>query len=105
DGAAFGVIGGIDDTRNTRLNDGAGTHGARFEGDVQSGATQSVVAENASSFANHHYFGMGGWVVVTDGAVAGASNNRSILNEECANRNFSRVGRSARLGKSELHEI
>ena len=33
--ACFGIAGAIDDTGNTGMHDGAGTHGARFQCDKQ----------------------------------------------------------------------
>ena len=103
--AAFWIIGAVNDATNTRLNDGAGTHGARLEGDVKSGVREAVVAEKMRAFANHHNFGVGGGVVVADGAVAGAREDGGIVNKDRANGNLSRVRGSLCFSESELHEM
>src|SRR6266852_9624738 len=47
DGTAFGIVGAVDETRDTGLDDGARTHAAGFNGDVERGVRETVVAENA----------------------------------------------------------
>ena len=50
EGAAFGVVGGVDEAGNARLDDRAGAHGAGLEGDVESGVGKAVIAEKARGF-------------------------------------------------------
>jgi len=49
--AALRVVGAIDEARDAGLNEGAGTHGARFESDEKGGVGEAIVAEKTSSFA------------------------------------------------------
>ncbi len=44
DGAAFGIVGAVDEARNTGLDDGACAHAAGLDGDVERGITKAVVA-------------------------------------------------------------
>ena len=105
EGAALGVVGSVDEARNAGLDDGAGTHGARLESDVKSGAAEAVIAEKASAFPDHDNFGVGGGVIVTDGAVPGTSENGSFMNEKSSDGDFASFGGGAGLGKCELHEL
>jgi len=105
EGAAFRIVGGVDKPGNARQDNGSGAHGAGLESDVKSGAAKAVVVEKASTLADHDDFSVGGGIVVANGAIAGASEDRSIMNEEGPDRNLARLGGSARLGKSELHEM
>ena len=105
EGAAFRVVGGIDEARNASLNDRAGTHGAGFEGDVKDGACKTVVAEEARGFAEDNDFGVGSGVAVADGAVAGTGEDAVILDEHCTDGNFAGFGGGAGFGKRELHKV
>lgn len=73
DGAALGVFGPVDEARDTGLDHRPGAHAAGFDGDVQGGVGEAVVAEEPGGFAKDDDFGVGGWIVVANGAIAGAS--------------------------------
>ncbi len=104
-GAAFGVIGGVDESRNPRLDDGTGTHGAGFEGDVEDGAGEAVVAEEARGFTEDDDFGVGGGVVIADGAITGAREDDIVVDEHGANGNLVGGGRGAGFVESKPHVI
>jgi len=105
DGAAFGVVSAVDKTRDAGLNDGAGTHAAGLDGDVERGIGEAVVAEKAGGFAENDDFGVGGGVAIADGAVAGTCQNLAVEDEDSTNGDFACGGRVARFRKRFLHEL
>jgi hypothetical protein len=105
EGAALGVVCAVNEARNAGLDDGASTHGAGFEGDIESGAGQPVVAENARGFANNDDFGVRRGVVIANGAVAGLSEDRPFVDEQSADGNFAGFGRRAGHSERELHKV
>jgi hypothetical protein len=103
--AALGVVGSVDQARDASLNDRAGAHAARLDGDVEGGAREAVIAETARGFAKDDDFGVGRGVIVANGAVAGAREDFAFMDEDSADRNFARSGRGAGLGQGFLHEL
>jgi hypothetical protein len=104
-GAAFRVVGAVDEAGDAGLDDGAGAHAAGLDGDVERGIGKAIVSEKARGFAKDDDFGVGGGVVVTNGAVAGTGEDSIVVYEHCADRNFTGIGGSTGFGKSELHEM
>lgn len=88
DGAAFGIVGAVDETRDSGLDDRASAHAAGLEGDVERSVGKTVVAEKAGSFAEDNDFGVGGWVTVADGAVAGTGEDLAVVDEDSSNGDF-----------------
>ncbi len=105
DGAAFGIVGAVDEARDTGLNDGARTHAAGFNGDVERGVRETVVAENAGSFAEDDDFGVGGGVAIADGAIASTGEDFAVVNEHGADGDFAGCSRCARFRERLLHEL
>jgi hypothetical protein len=103
--AAFGVVGAVNDSRNARLNDRSGAHGAWFERDIKSGASQAVIVKDLRHFADDHDFGVRGGVVVANGAIAGAYQQRAAMDHHCADGDFAGFGGGLRFGEGQLHEI
>src|SRR5712664_3166260 len=62
DGAAFGIVGTVDEARDAGLDDGARAHAAGFDGDIECGTSEAVVAKKAGGFAQGDDFGVGGGV-------------------------------------------
>jgi len=81
DGAAFRVVGAIDEARDAGLDDGAGAHAAGFDGDVKRDAHETVVGEKAGGFAEDYHFGVGGGVAIADGAIAGTGQDLALVDE------------------------
>ncbi len=104
-GAAFGVVGGVDEARNSRLDDGTGTHGAGLEGDVEDGAGEAVVAEEARGLPNDDDFGVSGGVVTANGAIAGTREDDIVVDENGANGDLAGGGRGAGFVESKPHVI
>jgi len=69
DGAAFGIVGAIDEARDPGLNDGAGAHAAELDGDVERGIRKAVVAKKAGGFSQSNDFGVGRGVAIANGAI------------------------------------
>ena len=81
EGAALGVVGGVDEAGNPSLNDRTSTHGAGLEGDVEDGAGEAVVAEEACGFPNDDDFGVRGGVIIADSAIAGAREDDIVVDK------------------------
>ncbi len=105
DGATFGVVGAVDETRHAGLDDGARAHAARLNGDVERRIGKAVVAKKAGGFAENDDFGVSCRVVVADSAISCASDDFAILNDDGSNRNFSRIRSRAGFLKREFYEF
>ncbi len=105
DGAAFGIIGAVDQTWDTRLDDGACAHATGLDGDVKRGVGEAVVAKNTCSFAKDNNFGVGRRVVVANRAVAGTGENLAVMDKHGTDWDFAGGSCVARFGKSLLHEL
>ncbi len=105
DGAAFGIIGAVDETRDTRLDDGARAHATGLDGDVKRGVGETVVAKNTCSFAKNNDFGVSGGVAIADGAVARTGENFAVMDEHGADGYFAGCCRSARFNQRFPHEL
>jgi hypothetical protein len=103
--SAFRIVGGIDKPRNACLNDGAGTHCARFERDVEGRVGKAIVAEQAGALADHDDLGVGRRIVIADGAVATARDEHFIVHQERANGSFASFRGSVRLVQRDAHKV
>src|SRR5437016_6078312 len=57
DGAALGIVGAVDEARDTGLDDGTRAHAARLDGDIQCRIGKAIVAKTAGGFAQSDDFG------------------------------------------------
>src|SRR5208283_3637484 len=105
EGAAFGVVGGVDEARNSRLDDGTGTHSAGLEGDVEDNAGEAVVAEEARGLPNDDDLGVGGGVVTANRAIARTREDDIVVDEHGANGDLAGGGRGAGFVESKPHVI
>src|SRR5258706_2388923 len=105
DGAAFGVVGTVDETGDAGLNDGAGAHAAGLDRDVERGVGETVVAEEASGLAEDDDFGVGGGVTIADGAVAGTGEDLAVMDKDSADGDFAGCRCGAGFGQGFLHEL
>jgi hypothetical protein len=103
--ATFGIIGGINQARDARLDDGTRAHGARFESDVEGGVGEAVIAKSARGFANGDDLGVCGGIVVANRAIAGARKDLLVMDENSAYGDFASFGGSAGFVQGELHEL
>src|SRR5260370_26682300 len=79
DSAALGVVSAVDQARDAGLDDGAGAHAAGFDGDVERGSGEAVVAEKAGGFAKDGQFGVGGGGGVAKGAGGCTRQDLSLM--------------------------
>jgi hypothetical protein len=92
DGAAFWIVGAVNEAWNSGLDDRTGAHAARLDGDVEGGIGQAVVAEKTGGFAKDHYFRVSRGVIVADCAIAGTGKNLAFVDEHSTNGNFAGFG-------------
>jgi hypothetical protein len=105
DGTALGIFGTVDEARDAGLDDGAGAHAARLDGDVERCVGEAIVAEKTSGFAKYNHFRVGRGVIVADGAIAGTGQNLAVVDEHSADRDFAGLGGGTGLSKSFPHEL
>lgn len=105
DRAALGIVGAIDEARDAGLDDGAGAHAARFDGDVERGIGEAIIAEQARSFAEDDDFGVGSGVIITDSAIAGAREDFAVVDNRGANGNLACGSRGQGFSERFLHEL
>jgi hypothetical protein len=105
DGAAFRIVGAVDQARDAGLDDGSGAHAAGFDGDVEGRAGETMVAKKTRGLAEDEDFGVSGGIVVADGAVAGTSEDFPVMNEDGADGNFADRSGGVGFGEGLLHEF
>jgi hypothetical protein len=105
DRAAFGIVGAVDEARDAGLDDGAGTHAARLDSDVERGVGEAVVAEQVGGFAQSNDLGVGGGVAIADSAVARTGQELAVMYEHGSNGDFAGFGSRARFSQGFLHEL
>jgi len=71
------------------IEDGSGTHGARLERGVEGAVFEAVVAEMEAGFAESYDLGVGGGVGVAEDSVLAATDDLVIVDDDCADRDFS----------------
>ena len=79
------------------------THGARFQGDIQSAVFQAVVAQGLGRLAQSIDFGVGARVMVADGAVVPCPHHPALVHHHCAHRHFTHPLRRLGLRQSQAH--
>ncbi len=87
-GSSFGVGCAKDEAGDAGVDQRSGAHYAGFEGDVEGGAGEAVVAEALPGITQGEDFGVGAGVVATNRAVVAASDGDPVANEQCANRHL-----------------
>jgi len=76
------------------VEDGAGAHGAGFEGDVEGAAfvvfvAEAIVFQGAAGLAEGYDLGVGGGVVIAEDAVLAADDDLAAMDDDCADGDFS----------------
>jgi len=105
--AALGIVRTVHHARHACLNDRTGAHGTRLERYIHGSCAKAVIAGGARSFTEDDNFRVRRGVAVANGAVACACKHFSIrhLHEHCANRDFARFSRQARLFQRKFHVL
>ena len=88
-----------------REGNGAGAHGAGFQRRIEVAAGQPFVVEDFRARADDQHFGMGGRVMVLDGAISGAGENFAILDEAGANWRLAARRRRPRFGEGAVPRV
>ncbi len=105
DGAAFGVVGAVNEARDASLDDGAGAHAAGLDGDVERSICKAVVAEKAGGFAKNNNLGVSAGVAVPNGAVVRTGKDLANVDEHGTDGDFADCGSGARFSERFLHEL
>jgi hypothetical protein len=105
DGTALGIVGAVNEARDPGLDNGAGTHAAGLDSDVEHSISKAIVAEKASGFANDDDFGVCGGVAIANGAISRTSQNLSVVDEHGADGDFAGGHRGTRFGERFVHEL
>ncbi len=97
DGAGLGVAGAVDEAGEAGVDDGAGAHGAGFEGDVEGAIEETPVAEGLPGLAEGDDFGVGGGVVVEFAEVVSAADDlrwgvEGVMDDEGTDGDFGASG-------------
>jgi len=103
--SAFWVVGCVDEAGDAGLDNGAGAHGAGFEGYIESGFRETVISKFSRSFTKNHDFGMRGRVAIADRAIATASENFLAIDNHRADGNLVGFGTRAGFFQRDLHEF
>ncbi len=105
DTAKAEVAGTEDESLDAGGDECAGAHRAGFEGAVEGGGFEAVVAECEGPLAEGEDFGVGGGVEEFDGGVATSSDYFAVGDEDAADRDFASVGCLLGEGKRLGHPV
>jgi hypothetical protein len=105
EGAAFGVIGSVNQPGDTGLNNRARAHGAWLECHVERCFRQAVICDFSRSFAEDHDLCVGGWVTVADRTVAPTSQNFITIDKHRTDRDLAGFAARPGLIEGHLHEF
>jgi len=87
-GTRFGIVGTKNDPIDPRQNQSAGTHGTRFEGDVQIRSCQTLRSRKGGGLADGLHLGVGGWILPPFYSVSGRADHDSVHDDDSADGNF-----------------
>ncbi len=103
-GARFRIFGREHEARNPCENHGAETHGAGFEGYVESRVDQSPPPERLGSLSDHNHLRMGSRILPAFSEIMGLSQDSAVMHKESADRDFPQGRSAGRLLKRSTHE-
>src|SRR5487761_1013256 len=86
--APFGIVRAIDKTRDTGLEDRAGTHGAGLDRYIESCTQQAVIADRRRSGPERHHFRVGRGIAIGNRAIRSARQNTVRTCDHAANWHF-----------------
>jgi len=89
DSARLGVISAVNQALDPGLNQGTGTHGARFNCSKQLTVFEAMVAEGGTRFAQGDDLRVSSGVAIGKVAVSAAPDDVAFAHHNCADRNFS----------------
>ena len=103
-GAALWIVAPVHQPRNSRLNHGSGTHRARFDGDVKSGATYAIVSNVFGGRPQRHDLCMRARIASGDAAVPRPRNYLVPNCDHATNRHLAFFRGGSRFSKRKIHE-
>ena len=104
DRAALRLLRSVDQTPYAGLEHCAGTHRARLDGDVKSGAEKAVIAYAPGRVTEHENFGVRGGITMSDRAISRARDDFFVEDQHRADGNFAAFSAFARFGERFGHE-
>src|ERR1700679_404206 len=94
DRTRFGIVRAVDQALDAGMQQGARTHGARFNCSKQLAVSKTVVAEGGARLAQGDDFRVGGGFEVVDVAVPSSTDDASLADDNCADRHLSGLARA-----------
>src|SRR6185437_3202949 len=99
-----GIGGAIIEAANARERDRAGAHRTGLERDIEVAIDEPLRAKRRTRRPDGDHLGMRGRIVVGERAVAGARDNRAIMDDDAADRDFAAAAGRARFFQRQIHE-
>jgi hypothetical protein len=103
DCARFRVVRAVHQALDAGMHQRPGAHGARFNCNKEFTASQAMVAESGTGFAQRDHFGVRCGVAFTDVAIPSAANDTPVDNDYRADGNFSGFESALRAAESFFH--
>ena len=94
--AGLGITRTVNDAADSRMHDGARTHGAGLQRDEQLATRQTVVAKHPRCVAQGGNFGMGRRIALANRRIEPTSDNGSVEDHDGGNRHLPATLGSAR---------
>jgi hypothetical protein len=90
---------------HTRMHEGAYAHQARLDGYIQSGVSQSIVANPARAFPERDHLGVSRRIDARNRLVESRADDLPIDNNHGADRDLTSRQRASRLVERSVHEL
>lgn len=103
DAAALGVVGAEIHPAQPGQGNGGGAHGTGFQGDVEGGPGEPVVADTMAGIAQGADLGMGTGVMGGDGAIPALPQDLTLPNQDRPHRDLAHCRRPLRQGQGITH--
>ena len=104
-GTALGVAGAENDAGDAGMDEGTGAHGAGFEGDVEGGGGEAIVAGALAGGAQGANLGVGAGVMGGDGAVPALAQDLAGGDQHRPDRHLAQGPRPLRQGDRLAHPV
>jgi rhodanese-related sulfurtransferase len=103
--ARLGITGAVMDAGDSRVDDRADTHDARFDGYVDRGTGQTIAMHAGRGVADRQYFRMGSWIIQRKRPVVSGRQDLIIKRDHGADWNFIGIGSAPRLSQRRAHQL
>ena len=102
-GAALRIVAAIDEAGDSRLNHRSGTHRARLDRNVNSGAIQAIIFDAFGRRPQGHDLCMGAGIASGNGAVASARQGAIPKDDYAPHGHLAFFSRGSRFNERQLH--